>query len=81
DVNITLSMALGVFILFLFYSINMKGIVGFAKELKLQPFNHWAFIPVNLIIVVVILLSKSVSIGLRLFGNMYACELIFILIA
>lgn len=49
DVNITLSMALGVFILILFYSIKMKGIGGFAKELTLQPFNHWAFIPVNLI--------------------------------
>lgn len=50
DVNITLSMALGVFILILFYSIKMKGIGGFAKELTLQPFNHWAFIPVNLIL-------------------------------
>lgn len=49
DVNITLSMALGVFILILFYSIKMKGVSGFVKELTLQPFNHWAFIPVNLI--------------------------------
>ncbi|EHC30373.1 ATP synthase A chain [Salmonella enterica subsp. enterica serovar Alachua str. R6-377] len=81
DVNITLSMALGVFILILFYSIKMKGIGGFAKELTLQPFNHWAFIPVNLILEGVSLLSKPVSLGLRLFGNMYAGELIFILIA
>ena len=79
DVNITLSMALGVFILILFYSIKMKGIGGFAKELTLQPFNHWAFIPVNLILEGVSLLSKPVSLGLRLFGNMYAGELIFIL--
>ncbi len=50
DVNVTLSMALGVFILILFYSIKMKGIGGFTKELTLQPFNHWAFIPVNLIL-------------------------------
>ncbi len=81
DVNITLSMALGVFILILFYSIKMKGVSGFVKELTLQPFNHWAFIPVNLILEGVSLLSKPVSLGLRLFGNMYAGELIFILIA
>lgn len=81
DVNITMSMALGVFVLILFYSIKIKGITGFAKELGLQPFNHWAFIPINLILEGVTLLSKPVSLGLRLFGNMYAGELIFILIA
>ena len=81
DVNITLSMALGVFFLILFYSIKIKGITGFAKELTLQPFNHWAFIPLNLILEGVTLVSKPVSLGLRLFGNMYAGELIFILIA
>jgi F-type H+-transporting ATPase subunit a len=81
DVNITLSMALGVFFLILFYSFKIKGPVGFAKELALQPFNHWAFIPINLILEGVTLISKPVSLGLRLFGNMYAGELIFILIA
>lgn len=81
DVNITLSMALGVFILILYYSVMMKGIGGFVKELTLQPFNHPIFIPVNLILEGVSLLSKPVSLGLRLFGNMYAGELIFILIA
>lgn len=81
DVNITMSMALGVFFLILFYSIKIKGISGFAKELTLQPFNHWAFIPLNLILEGVTLISKPVSLGLRLFGNMYAGELIFILIA
>ncbi|CAK9886859.1 MAG: ATP synthase subunit a [Candidatus Erwinia impunctatus] len=81
DVNITLSMALGVFILILFYSFKMKGVSGFAKELTLQPFSHPLFIPVNLILEGVSLLSKPVSLGLRLFGNMYAGELIFILIA
>ncbi|PIJ49585.1 F0F1 ATP synthase subunit A [Erwinia sp. OLTSP20] len=81
DVNITLSMALGVFILILFYSFKIKGIGGFAKELTLQPFNHPLFIPINLILEGVSLLSKPVSLGLRLFGNMYAGELIFILIA
>ncbi|KUI96704.1 F0F1 ATP synthase subunit A [Vibrio sp. MEBiC08052] len=81
DVNITLSMALGVFVLILFYSFKIKGPIGFAKELTLQPFNHWAFIPINLILEGVTLISKPVSLGLRLFGNMYAGELIFILIA
>lgn len=81
DVSITMAMAIGVFILILFYSIKMKGIGGFTKELTLQPFNHPVFIPVNLILEGVSLLSKPVSLGLRLFGNMYAGELIFILIA
>lgn len=81
DVNVTLSMALGVFILILFYSINIKGFGKFVKELTMQPFNHPIFIPINLILEGVSLLSKPVSLGLRLFGNMYAGELIFILIA
>ncbi|MDC0610924.1 F0F1 ATP synthase subunit A [Vibrio sp.] len=81
DVNITMSMSLGVFLLILFYSFKIKGPLGFAKELTLQPFNHWAFIPINLILEGVTLISKPVSLGLRLFGNMYAGELIFILIA
>ena len=81
DVNITLSMALGVFFLIFFYSIKMKGVSGFVKELTLTPFNHWAFVPINLILETVTLLAKPVSLGLRLFGNMYAGEMIFILIA
>ncbi len=80
DVNITMGMALGVFILMLFYSIKVKG-VGFIKELTLNPFNHPVFIPVNLFMEVVGLLAKPFSLGLRLFGNMYAGEMIFILIA
>ncbi|VFP83917.1 ATP synthase subunit a [Candidatus Erwinia haradaeae] len=81
DVNITLSMSLGVFILILFYSIKIKGFRGFSKELMLQPFKHPIFIPLNLLLEGVSLLSKPISLGLRLFGNMYAGELIFILIA
>ncbi|UJF19334.1 F0F1 ATP synthase subunit A [Vibrio sp. SS-MA-C1-2] len=81
DVNITMSLALGVFALIIIYSIKIKGVGGFIKELTLQPFNHWVFIPVNLVLEGVTLLSKPVSLGLRLFGNMYAGELIFILIA
>ena len=80
DPNITMGMAIGVFVLMLFYSIKVKGF-GFVKELTMNPFNHWAFIPVNLFMEVVGLLAKPFSLGLRLFGNMYAGEMIFILIA
>ena len=80
DPNVTMGMALGVFVLMLFYNIKIKGF-GFVKELTLHPFNHWAFIPVNLFMELVGLLAKPFSLGLRLFGNMYAGEMIFILIA
>ncbi len=81
DVNITLSMALGVFILMIYYSIKMKGLLGFAKELALHPFNHPAMIPFNLLLELVSLLAKPISLGMRLFGNMFAGEVVFILIA
>lgn len=81
DPNITLGMALGVFILMLYYSIKIKGVGGFVKELTMHPFNHPIFIPVNLFMELVGLLAKPFSLGLRLFGNMYAGEMIFILIA
>ena len=80
DPNITMGMAVGVFILMLYYSIKVKGF-GFVKELTLNPFNHPVFIPINLFMEVVGLLAKPFSLGLRLFGNMYAGEMIFILIA
>ncbi len=80
DPNITMGMALGVFVLMLYYSIKIKG-VGFVKELTMHPFNHFLFIPVNLFMETVGLLAKPFSLGLRLFGNMYAGEMIFILIA
>jgi F-type H+-transporting ATPase subunit a len=80
DPNITLGMALGVFILMLYYSIKIKG-TGFIAELTMHPFNHWGFIPINLFMETVGLLAKPFSLGLRLFGNMYAGEMIFILIA
>ncbi len=81
DVNVTLAMALSVFILILFYSIKIKGIHKFIKELTMHPFNHPIFIPINLILEGISLISKPVSLGLRLFGSMYAGELIFILIS
>jgi F-type H+-transporting ATPase subunit a len=81
DVNVTFAMAISVFLLTIYYSIRMKGGWGFTKELILQPFNHWAAIPFNFALEGVSLLAKPVSLSLRLFGNLYAGELIFMLIA
>jgi len=81
DVNVTFAMSLSVFILIIFYSLKIKGITGFGKELMLNPFNHWLAIPVNLALEGAALLAKPISLSLRLFGNMYAGELIYILIA
>ncbi len=81
DVNITLSMACGVFILIFAFSFKNIGVMGFVKSITMHPFHHPVFIPVNFVLEGVSLLSKPVSLGLRLFGNMYAGEMIFILIA
>jgi F-type H+-transporting ATPase subunit a len=80
DPNITFGMSLSVFWLILYYSIKIKGVGGFLGELTLQPFGKWA-LPVNLFLEGVTLISKPISLALRLFGNMYAGEMIFILIA
>ena len=80
DPNATFGMAIGVFLLVLYYSIKMKGAGGFARELTLQPFGKWGM-PVNLLLEGVNLIAKPISLALRLFGNMYAGEMIFILIA
>lgn len=81
DINITCSMALNIFILVIYYNIKINGIVGFMLKLLRQPFKHPLCIPLNLILEVIALLSKPISLSLRLFGNMYSGELIFILIA
>lgn len=81
DISATLGLSIGVFFLIIFYTIKSKGLGGFVKEYTLHPFNHWAFIPVNFLLEVVTLLAKPISLAFRLFGNMYAGELIFILIA
>jgi F-type H+-transporting ATPase subunit a len=80
DPNITLGMALAVFILTIYYSITVKGLVPFIKELTLHPFGKW-LIPFNFILEMVNFIAKPISLGLRLFGNLYAGEMIFILIA
>jgi F-type H+-transporting ATPase subunit a len=80
DPNATFGMAISVFFLMLYYSVKVKGVGGFVGELTLQPFGKWA-LPINLFLEGVTLISKPISLALRLFGNMYAGEMIFILIA
>ncbi|MDT4802821.1 ATP synthase subunit a [compost metagenome] len=87
DPNATLGMAFSVFALIIFYSIKVKGIGGFLGELTLHPFSsknmlvQIILIPVNFLLEFVTLIAKPISLALRLFGNMYAGELVFILIA
>ena len=91
DVNATLGMAITVFILIIVYSIRFKGVGGFLSELVFNPLNPkelnmpkivWPFVMAfNFVLEIVSLLAKPLSLGLRLFGNLYAGELIFILIA
>jgi F-type H+-transporting ATPase subunit a len=80
DPNTTFGMALVVFALVLYYSFKVKGVGGFLGELTLQPFGKWGM-PANLVLEGISLISKPISLALRLFGNMYAGEMIFILIA
>ncbi len=80
DLNITMSMALSVFALILYYSIKCKGLGGFLGELAFHPFPKM-MAPINLVLEGVTLIAKPLSLGLRLFGNMYAGEMVFILIA
>jgi F-type H+-transporting ATPase subunit a len=91
DVSVTFAMSLSVFILTIYYSIKIKGAVGFGKEFTMHPIAPPTsgvgllaapiVIAFNLVLEVVAFLSKPLSLSLRLFGNMYAGELIFILIA
>lgn len=81
DPNATMGMSLSVFALIIYYSFKVKGAGGFARELSLTPFNTWLLAPFNLLLEIIGLLVKPLSLGLRLFGNMFAGEVIFILIA
>ena len=87
DLNATFAMSLTVFILIIFYSLKMKGVVGFVSELTLQPFRaknvfvQALLVPVNFLLESVTFLARPVSLALRLYGNLYAGEMIFLLIA
>jgi F-type H+-transporting ATPase subunit a len=81
DLNITFGMSLSVFALVQYYSIKMKGARGYANEFFFHPFNTIWLSWFNFLLKTIEELAKPISLGLRLFGNMYAGELIFILIA
>jgi F-type H+-transporting ATPase subunit a len=82
DLSITMGLSVGVLITCLVYNVKIKGLGGWIHELFAAPFgNHWALYPFNFAMQVVEFVAKTVSHGMRLFGNMYAGELIFLLIA
>lgn len=82
DLNATLGMSLGVLLLCIYYSIKIKGLGGWIHELFTAPFgSHPLLYPVNFAMQMIEFVAKTVSHGMRLFGNMYAGELIFMLIA
>ena len=80
DLNVTFAMSITVLLLVIFFNIKMKGAGGYAKELLTHPFGPW-LMPFNLLLGLVETLAKPVSLALRLFGNLYAGEMIFLLIA
>jgi F-type H+-transporting ATPase subunit a len=87
DLNATFALSLTVFALIIFYSIKMKGFGGFVGELTLQPFRakNWfvqaLLVPANLILESVTFIARPISLSLRLYGNLYAGEMIFLLLA
>ncbi len=80
DPNVALGMSLTVFLIAFGYSFVAKGVKGVGAEFLFHPFGKW-LLPVNFLLKCVEELAKPVSLGLRLFGNMYAGEIIFILLA
>ena len=87
DLNATFAMSLTVFILIIYYSLRMKGLVGFIGELTLNPFRaknpflQALLVPVNFILESVTFLARPLSLSLRLYGNLYAGEMVFLLLA
>jgi F-type H+-transporting ATPase subunit a len=87
DLNATFAMSLTVFVLIIFYSLKMKGVLGFIGELTLNPFRaknvlvQALLVPVNFILESVTFLARPISLSLRLYGNLYAGEMVFLLLA
>jgi F-type H+-transporting ATPase subunit a len=87
DLNITFALSLSVFVLIIYYSIKMKGLGGFLAEFTLQPFSaknpvvKVLLIPANLVLEVVPFIARPISLSLRLYGNLFAGEMIFLLLA
>jgi len=82
DLSVAMGLSLGVLIVCLVYNVKIKGLGGWAHELVSAPFGaHWSLAPFNLAMQIIEFVAKTVSHGMRLFGNMFAGELIFLLIA
>ena len=82
DLSTTLGLSCSVFLVCIFYNIKIKGIGGWGHELIAAPFgDKWFLYPVNFLMQIIEFLAKTVSHGMRLFGNMFAGELVFMLIA
>src|SRR3984893_15881995 len=87
DLNVTFALSLTVFVLIIYYSIKMKGLGGFISEFTLQPFSaknpivKVLLIPANLVLEVVPFIARPISLSLRLYGNLFAGEMIFLLLA
>jgi F-type H+-transporting ATPase subunit a len=80
DLNAPLGMSLGVLAVVLYYSVKIKGLGGWIHELFAAPFGIW-MAPFNLLLNFIEYIARTVSLGMRLWGNMYAGELLFLLIA
>ena len=80
DLSATMALSLSVFALIIFYSIKVKGLGGYLKMFLFHPFGKF-FVPVNVVMTLIEELAKPLSLGLRLFGNLFAGELVFLLIA
>ena len=82
DLSVTMGLSVAVLLICLYYNVKIKGLGGWIHELFTAPFgNHWALYPFNFAMQMIEFVAKTVSHGMRLFGNMYAGELIFLLIA
>ncbi|MBX3626882.1 MAG: F0F1 ATP synthase subunit A [Rhizobacter sp.] len=82
DLSITMGLSVGVLIVCLIYNVKIKGLGGWIHELFAAPFgDKWFLYPFNFAMQIIEFVAKTVSHGMRLFGNMYAGELIFMLIA
>ena len=80
DLNATFALSLSVFALIIFYNIKVKGLIGYLKVFLFHPFGKFA-IPVNIVMTLIEEIAKPLSLALRLFGNLFAGELVFLLIA
>ena len=81
DINITLGFATTVFLMVIYYSLKVKGPMGFANDFIMHPFPKWYLAPLNLLLELPGFFAKPVSLALRLYGNMFAGEVIFLVIA